>query len=141
MAFFFFAYSWSPLIVVSRQSSALVSSLLQSFHGAYSMSTAFLECQALRIHICYFLLWSLSQSSPLVHFKNGPEILTQRTSYVFISLVRFLLQSFVLRSFQVLLIYSLIMFFFKSLFVLWYLILMRLGICGVIFFSLWLFNT
>ena len=57
-----------------------------------------LACKALRIVINFLVLWSIYQSSSLIHFKNGPEYFTRGTAKVFIPLTRFLLQSSVSRS-------------------------------------------
>ena len=56
--------------------------------------------------------WSICSSSSLVNFKNGPDYLTWSTAQVFIPSIRFLLYSFVSRSFLVLLRYSFLIFSF-----------------------------
>ena len=60
----------------------------------------------------FLVLWFVCLSPSLVHFKNGPEYLKRRTAKVFILLIRFLLYSFVLSSFLVLLRYSFLIFSF-----------------------------
>ena len=75
----------------------MVSSMLASpfpfFLDTYSMSTSSLECKALFIVISFLILWSLCLSSSLIHFKNGPKYLKRGTAHVFISVMRFLLNS------------------------------------------------
>ena len=56
--------------------------------------------------ISFLVLWSIRLCFSLVHFKMGPEYLTMGTAQVFITLIRFLLKSFVSSSFLVLLGYS-----------------------------------
>ena len=46
------------------------------------------------IAIVFLVFWSICLSSSLVHFKNDIEYLTSETTQVFITLMRFLLQSF-----------------------------------------------
>ena len=80
------------------------------FLDTYSLSMPSLRCKALCIIIKFLVLWSIYQSSSLVHLKNSPDYLTRRTALVLISLVRFLLQSLVLRSFLIHLRYSFVIF-------------------------------
>ena len=71
------------------------------------------ECRALCIVINFLVLRTIFQTSSLVHFKIGPEYLTKETAQAFILLMKFLLQSLVLRNCFVLLRYS--YFFFLHL--------------------------
>ena len=75
-------------------------------------------CKALSIIISFLVLWSNCLSS-LLTFENGPEYLPRGTAQIFISLMRFLLQSLVLKSF----LYSSellpLLLFLSSLFVWW----------------------
>ena len=57
--------------------------------------------------ISFLVLWSICLSSSLVHLIKGPEYLTRGTAQVFISLIRFQQESFILSSFLVLLGYCL----------------------------------
>ena len=68
----------STCIDASTHSSKLVSPVPPSFHDIYSLSVSSLERKARSIFI-FFVLWSIYQSSFLVHFKNGPECLTKGT--------------------------------------------------------------
>ena len=74
------------------------------------LSTSSLGGKILCILMNFLVLWSISWSSSLLYFKNGPEYLTRGTTKVFIPSMRFLLFSFVSSSFLVLLTYS---FFFS----------------------------
>ena len=69
------------------------------FLDTYSLSTSFVGCNVLCTVISFFVLWSICLSSSLVHFRKDPEYLTRITALVFIPLMRFLLESFVLSSF------------------------------------------
>ena len=89
--------------------------LTRPFPVTYSLTTSYLEYKALCIVMSFLGLWSICWSSSLVHFKNGPESLTRWTAQVFMLLMRFLLWSFISRSFLVLLWY-LIFFFYRPLF-------------------------
>ena len=71
-----------------------------SFLDTYSLSTSSLRC-VLCMVISFLLL-----CSSLVHFRKGSEYLTRGATLVLIPLIRFLQESFVLRSFLVLLPYS-----------------------------------
>ena len=95
-------------------SSMLASSLPPAFLGTYSLSSSSLGCKALCIVISFLVLWSICISSSLVHLRKSPEYLTSSTAQVFISLIRFLLLSFVSSSFLVLLRYSFWFFSFIS---------------------------
>ena len=53
------------------------------------------------IVIDFLVLWSISLSSSLLHFKNGLEYLKRKTGQGYIPLKRLLVQSMVLRSFLV----------------------------------------
>ena len=88
---------------VSTLSSMLASPLSPSFLGTNSRSTSSLGCNALCMVISFLVLWSICQSSSVVHLRKGPEYLTRSTAQVFIPLIRFLLLSFVSSSFLVLL--------------------------------------
>ena len=57
------------------------------------------------------VIWSIGLSSSLVHLKKGPEYLTRGSSPGFIPLIMFLLDSFVSKSFFVLLRYSFVIFY------------------------------
>ena len=98
----------------SIRSSILVSLLSSSFCNTYSLSTLSLECKVLCVVISFLNLWPICLSSSLVHFKNDPEYLMKGTTLVFIPLISFLLYSFVLSSFLVLLRYSFFIFSFIS---------------------------
>ena len=67
----------------------LASPLPPSFLDTYSLSTSYLECNALCLVISFLVLWSICLSSILVNFKKGPEYLTRVTARVFIPLIRF----------------------------------------------------
>ena len=84
----------------------LASPFPSSFLGTYGLSVSSLGCSALCIVISFLVLWSICLSSSLVHLRKGPEYLTRVIAQVFIPLIRFLLESFVLSSFLVLLRYS-----------------------------------
>ena len=75
------------ILIVDKSSSV--------FFFLYMQSMWSLGFKALCIVINFFVLWSIC-------FKNGPEYLIRRTAQVFIPLMRFLLQSLVLRSFLLL---------------------------------------
>ena len=109
----FFMSPSSRCIDAAMLSSMLESSLPPSFLDTYSLLTSSLGCNALCMVISFLVLWSICLSS-LVHFKMGPEYLTRGTAKVFISLIRFLLHSFVLSSFLVFLRYSFLIFPFIS---------------------------
>ena len=72
---------------------------LYFFLDTYSLSTSFLVCNSLCVFISVLDLCSISLSSSLVHFKNGPVYLTMKTARVFIPSIKFLLYSFVSGSF------------------------------------------
>ena len=90
--------------------SPLPSSLIETYH----LSTSSLGCKASCIVISFLALWSICLSSSLVHLRKGPEYLTSGTAPVFIPLIRFLLFSFVLSCFLVLLKYSFWILYFIS---------------------------
>ena len=71
--------------------------------------------------ISFLVLWSICLSSSLVHLREGPEYLTSGIAQVFISLIRFLLLSFISSSFLVLLRYSFWIFSFISTYYYYYL--------------------
>ena len=105
-----FVYFSSLLTVVSTHCSLLVGPILTSFVDTYSLSMSTFECKVLCIVINFLVVRLICLSSFSVHFEKGPEYLTRR-----ISLIRFLLQSSVLRIFfssKVLLSY----FFFHLMF-------------------------
>ena len=79
---------------------------LPLFFYTYSRSTSSLGCNSLYIVNRFLVLLSICLSSYLVHFRKGPEYLTGDSAQVFIPLIRFLLDSFILCSFLVLLRYS-----------------------------------
>ena len=93
-------------------SSMLASPFPPSYLDTYSLSTSSLGCNALCMVISFLVLWSICLSLSLVHLRKGPKYLTWGTTQVFISLMRFLLKSFVSSSFLVLLRYSLRILFF-----------------------------
>ena len=84
----------------------LASPLPPSLLETYSLSTSSLGCKALCIVISFLVLWSICLSSSLVHLRKCLEYLRSNTAQVFVPLIRFLLLSFVLSSFLVLLRYS-----------------------------------
>ena len=102
----FFMQSSSRCMDASTLSSMLASPLPPSFRDTYSPSTSSLGCNALCMVISFLVLWSICLSSSLFHLRNCPEYLMRSTAQVFIPLIRFLLLSFVLISFLVLLRYS-----------------------------------
>ena len=55
----------------------LASPLPPSFLDAYCLSTSSLQYKTLCIFMRFPILLSIYRSSPLVHFKNGPEYLTK----------------------------------------------------------------
>ena len=67
------------------------------------------QCYMLVINFLVF--WSICLSSFLVHFKNNSYYLTTRAAQMFISLMRYLLQSLVSTCSLVLLRYSFLIFF------------------------------
>ena len=71
---------------------------LPFFLDTYSLSTLSLRC-LMRV-IRFLVLWSICLSSSLVHFRKGPEYLTRGTAQIFIPLIRFRQESFVLSSFS-----------------------------------------
>ena len=109
---FFMKFS-SHRIDASTLSSMLASLLPPPFLDIYSRLTSSLECSALFMLISFLILWSICLSSSLIHFTKGPEYLTRGTAQVFIPLIRFLLDSFVSNSFQIL-GYSFLIFSFIS---------------------------
>ena len=88
----------------------LASPLPSTFLDTLSMSS--LRCTASWIVINLLVLSSIYLSYPLVHFKNGLKYLTRGTAQMFISLMKFLQQNLVLRSFLVLLRCSFHIFIF-----------------------------
>ena len=62
----------------------------------------------------FFVLWPICLSSSIVYSKKDLEYLAKRTAQVFISLVRLMLQSLVLRNFLVLLMDWFLCFYFHS---------------------------
>ena len=72
-AFFEFLYWCIYTILNAGESSS------SFFVDTYSLSISTIECKALCVVINLFFLWSISRSSCLVHFKNGPEYLTSFT--------------------------------------------------------------
>ena len=102
---------WSPRIDATMLSSILSSSLLYSFRHTYILCISSLRCKGLYIFINFLVPWTIYLSSFPVHFKNDPVYLARRIAQVFISSMRFLLQSLVLRSFLVRLRYSFFVFF------------------------------
>ena len=78
----------------------LAISLPSSFLDIYSLSMSSLGCKDLCIVINIFVFLSILSFS-LVHFKNDPKYLTRSNAQLFIPLMRFLLQTFVLISFVV----------------------------------------
>ena len=107
-------FSSSYCMDVSTLSSMLASPLPPSFLGTYRLSMSSLGCNALCMVISFLVLWSICLSSSLVHLRKGPEYLTRSTAQVFISLIRFMLWSFVSSIFLVLLRYSFWILFFIS---------------------------
>ena len=67
------------------------------------------------------VLWSISLSSSLVHFKNGLGYLTREITQAFLPLTRFLLQSLSLRSFLFFWVTPFLLFL-SSLFDWWFLL-------------------
>ena len=119
-ALLFFEYSLRLWIVASVRSSMLLS---PSFLGILALSMWLIRCETYCIiNNFFFVLWSISLSSSLVYFKNGPEYLPKETSQVFIPSIKFLEQSLVSRSFLVFLSTS--YFFFISVW--WCLLLLSL---------------
>ena len=95
---------------------AVISPLPLPFLDSHRLPMLSLGCKTLWIVIKSLVFWSIYLSSSLVHFKNGPDYLTKETVLVFFSLMRFLLQSLVSRSFLVHLKYSFYFFFHLHLF-------------------------
>ena len=58
-----------------------------------------IDYNTLLIVICFIVLWFIFLRFSLVQFKKSPEYFTRRTAQVFIHLNRFLLLSWVLKSF------------------------------------------
>ena len=79
--------SSSHCIDASTLSSMLVSPLPPHFLDTYSLSTSSMGCKALGIVIIFLVLWFISLSSSLVHFKNGPEYLKRRIAQVLLLLL------------------------------------------------------
>ena len=80
----------------STLSWMLASCFLHSSLDTYSLSTSSLGCKALYIVMTFPLLWSVSWSSSLVHFKNDYEYLTRGAVQVCNPLMRFLLCNLIL---------------------------------------------
>ena len=59
----------------------------------HSLSTSSLGRKALCITMSFLVLWFISWSSFLVHFKNSPELLTRVTAQVFIHLIKLIISS------------------------------------------------
>ena len=95
-----------PFCIVFKFSSSFFSWLIHTISS--------LESKPLCIVINFLVLWLICLSFSLIHSKKGPEYLTRETVQVFIPLMRFLLQSLVLRIFLVLLRYSFFTFSFIS---------------------------
>ena len=89
-------------------------------------------CRSFCMVISFLVLWSICLSSSLVHFKNGPEYPMWGTAHVSISLIRFLLYSFVSSNFLVLLKYSFLIFLSSPL-VWWYQLPRCPSICRFLF--------
>ena len=73
-----------------------------------------LGCKNLCIIVSFLVLLSICWSSSKVYFKNGSKYLIRSIAQLFIPLMRFLLQSLVLRRFLVCLRYSFFIFSFMS---------------------------
>ena len=99
LSLLFFVYSLTPWIIVSVQSSTLVSYLLPFFLDA---STVISQVPGFGNHH-QFLYPLVHLSSFLVHFQKGQKYFPRSSAQVFIPLMRFLLQSLISRSFLVLL--------------------------------------
>ena len=94
-----FFMSWCCCIDASKLSSMLASTL---FLIHKDMSKSSQGCCALCMVISFLFLWSICLSSSLLQITKVPEYLTRATDQVFIPLIRFLLDSFVLSNFLVL---------------------------------------
>ena len=103
MVFFEFLNWWHP-----TQSSILTSPLPPSF--LYTLTMSSLRCKTLCFLINLIVLWPIDQSSSFIHFKNDIQHLTMKTTWIFVSLVRFLLQTLVSIDSLVLLRYSFLTF-------------------------------
>ena len=75
-----------------------------SFLDTYSLSTSSQGYNALFMVISFLIHWSICLSSFLVHLRKGSEYLTRGTAWVFIPLIRFRLESFVLSSVVIIII-------------------------------------
>ena len=103
----YFSMKFSSRINESTQSSMLASFLPLSFLYIYSVSTSSLGCNALCMVISVLVLWFICLSSSLVHFRKGPKYQTRSTAQVFIPLISFLLDCYL-----ILLKYSFLIFSF-----------------------------
>ena len=90
------------------------------FFPWHIQSVSSFESKALCIVTNFLVIWSISSSSFLVHFKNGLEYFTRETAQVFIFFMGFLRLSLVSRSFLVRL-GAIFLFFPSSPRVWWYL--------------------
>ena len=92
----------------------LVSPLPLFFLETYSLSTSCLGYNALCMVISFLVLWSICLNLSLVNLRKGPEYLTRGIAPVFIPLIMFQLESFVLSSFLILLRYYFLILSFIS---------------------------
>ena len=105
-----------------------------SFLDNYDLSMLYFGRKILCIVINFIILWFLCRDSAFVNFKNSLLYLTSGTDQVLLPLMRFPLQSLVLRRFFPL---SRAFFFFTfSPLVLWYLISIFANTCKVLLFFL-----
>ena len=77
-----------------------------------SLSVSSLGYKAYSIVINFLLVWSICRSFLLIYFKNHPEYPTRGTAKTFISLMRYLREGFVSRSFLALSRYTFLIFSF-----------------------------
>ena len=70
------------------------------------------KCKALCIAIRFLVDWFFCLTYSFVHFKNGPEYLTKGTAWVFIPLIRLLVQILVSRSISF--VWDTLLLFFSS---------------------------
>ena len=93
LSLFFFTQSSSSCIGVSTQVSMLLSSFPSSFLNTCSSYMSFFRNKALCIVINFLVFWSIHMCSSFIYFKNDPEYPRKGTTQLFISLIKFPLQS------------------------------------------------
>ena len=116
LSLLFLMSSSNPHRDASMQSSVLARSLPPSFLNTCSLPMSSFRCKDICSVINFLDIGFIYMSSSFVYFKKCPKCLTRGTIQRFIPLMRFILQSLVLRSFLIRLKYSFVFFFHLHLF-------------------------